>query len=152
MKAKIWITNNLGLKILSMVLAIITWFYINRELTKLKSEEEKAIISMLHYEIISKKLPIQLSIVGEVREGYELVADGIAVDPETIVVIGPEKILNEVSSARTVPIDISEYTKDVIKQIELAPIAKGITLKDSIVKVHIPILKKQEAETDKPSK
>ena len=134
-----------------MVLAIITWFYINRELTKLKSEEEKAIISMLQYEIISKKLPIQLSIVGEVRDGYELVVDGIAVDPETIVVIGPEKILNEVISARTMPIDISEYTKDVIKQIELAPIAEGITLKDSFVKVRIPILKKQEEEAGKPS-
>ncbi len=144
MRVKKWITNNLGLKVVSLALAIATWSYINLELTKIKNEEERAIISMLQYEIISKKIPIRLTIVGEVREGYELVADAIDFDPDIIVVIGPEKILNEVNFARTIPIDISEYTKDVIKQIELAPIARGITLKDSLVNVNIPIIKKQE--------
>ena len=143
MKVKKWITNNLGLKILSLVLAMATWFYVNSELTKLKNEEGRAIVSMLRYKIISKKLPIQLTIVGEIRKGYKLTIDDITVDPETIVVVGPENILREVNSARTMPLDIGEYTKDVIKQIELAPIAKGIALKDSIVKVYLPILKEE---------
>ena len=142
MRARKWFTNNFGLKILSLMLAVMTWFYVDRELMKLRDEEEKAIISMMQYDIISKKLPVQLTIVGKVREGYELVADGITVEPETIVVVGPENILTEVTSARTVPLDISEYTKDTIKQVALAPIARGIALKDSLVKVRIPIVKK----------
>ena len=151
MRVKEWITNNLGLKVVSLALAIATWSYINLELTKIKNEEERAIISMLHYNIISKKIPIRLTIVGEAREGYELVADAIDFDPDIIVIVGPESILNEVNFARTIPIDISEYTKDIIKQVELAPIARGITLKDSLVDVNIPIIKKQE-EADKSSK
>lgn len=144
MRVKKWITNNLGLKILSLMLAIATWFYVSHELTKLKTEEEKAIFSMLHYDVISKRLPIQVTIVGEVRQEHEIVADGITVDPETCVVIGPKNILGEVNVARTMPIDISEYTKDVRKQIALAPIAGGIELKDNFVKVHIPVIKKNE--------
>jgi YbbR domain-containing protein len=144
MKAKKWITNNLGLKILSLVLAITTWFYITWEFTKLKTEEEKAIFSMLHYEVISKRLPIQLTIVGEAREGYEIITGDISIDPESCVVIGPENIVREIDVARTTPIEISEHTKDINKQIGLAPIAKGIKLQDSFVKVHIPIAKKVE--------
>ncbi len=142
MKAKKWVTNNLGLKILALALAIATWFYVNHELTKLKTGEERAIVSMLQYDMVSKKLPVQLTIVGEVQEGYELITEAITVEPEAIVVVGPDNILDEVTSVRTVPVDISEYTQDIIKQLELAPIARGIALKDSIVNVYIPIVKK----------
>lgn len=31
---KRWFTHNLALKIIALVLAVITWFYINGELTK----------------------------------------------------------------------------------------------------------------------
>jgi len=144
LKAKKWFTNNLELKILSLVLAIVTWFYINYELAKLKNKKENAIVSMLHYEVISKKLPIELTIAGEVRPGYELVTDDIVVEPETIVVVGPDYILDEVASVRTMPIDITEYTKNIDRQIVLAPIAKGITLEDSFIKVYIPIAKKEK--------
>lgn len=148
MRARKWIINNLGLKILSLILAIATWFYVNHELRKLKTEEEKAIFSMLHYDVISKRLPIQLTIVGEAREGYEIVTDGITVDPETCVVIGPKNILDKVDLARTLPIDISEHTKDVNRETALAPIAEGLTLKDTFVTVHIPLVKKQEHSSE----
>jgi YbbR domain-containing protein len=144
MRAKKWITNNLGLKILSLILAIMTWFYVSNELAKIKSEEEEAIFSMLHYEVISKALPIKLTIIGEAREGYKINEGGITLDPENCVVIGPDNILNNVSLARTIPIDVSEYTQDINKQISLAPIAKGISLKGNFVNVYIPIVKIDE--------
>lgn len=151
MKAKRWITHNLGLKILALVLAIATWFYISQELTKLKNEEERAIIDMLHYKVISKKLPVQLMIVGEARKEYKVIMENVTVQPETIIVIGPKNILDEVNYARTVPIDISEYTKDINKDIALAPIARGIRLKNTFVKVFIPIAKEPKKETEKVS-
>ncbi len=141
MKANKWIINNIGLKILSLILAVITWFYINYELTKMRVEEEKAIISMLQYDVVSKRLPIQLTIVGKMREGYMLLKDNITIEPESYVVIGPEKILEDVAVVKTLPVDITEYTKDVTKQIGLAPIARGIKLDDEFVKIYIPIIK-----------
>jgi len=151
LRAKKWITNNFGLKVISLALAVLTWFYTSWELAKRRSDEEMAIIDMLHYELISKKLPIQLTIVGEVRPGYELIMDGITVAPDAVIVIGPENILDEVSSARTVPLDISEYTKEIRKDIPLAPIARGITLKDELVSINIPIVKTEEGEAGKSS-
>ena len=144
MKAKKWITNNLGLKVLSLILAIATWYYIAWELEKAKIEEERAIFSMLHYDVISKKLPIQLIMVGDAVEGYEIIESGVTIDPQVCVVIGPKHILENIESARTVPLDISEYTKAIDAQLSLAPIARGIVLKDDFVKVHIPIVKKKE--------
>lgn len=144
MRVKKWIINNLGLKILSLALAIATWFYVNQEFARRKTEEEKAIIKVLHYEVVTKKIPIQLIIVGKLKSEYEIVSDGIVISPESCVVIGPEIILRDVSAVRTLPIDISEYTKDVNREIALAPIAEGITLKDYFVKVYIPIVKKPE--------
>ena len=147
MKARRWITNNLGLKMLSLVLAITTWFYINRELAKMKNEEERAIFSLINYEVTSKRLPVNLTLVGNTQKGYEIATDKITLEPETCVVIGPKKILSDISYVRTLPIDISEYTKDIAKEVPLAPIAEGISLKDYMVKIHIPIIKKVEEES-----
>ncbi|MBN1871933.1 MAG: YbbR-like domain-containing protein [Candidatus Omnitrophica bacterium] len=149
MRARRWITNNFGLKLLSLILAIATWFYINRELTKKKDEEEKAIFSMLNYEVVSKKLPIQLTLVGKTQAGYEIATNRITLDPDTVVVIGPKNILSDVAYARTMPIDISEHIKDIVKEIPLAPIAEGISLKNYIVKVNIPIISKIEEGPNK---
>jgi YbbR domain-containing protein len=146
MKARRWVTNNFGLKLLSLVLAITTWFYINRELTKIKNEEERAIFSLINYEVTSKRLPINLTLVGKTHEGYEIATDDIILEPETCVVIGPKRILSSVSYVRTIPIDISEYTKDIVKEIPLAPIAEGLSLRDYLVKIHIPIIKKKGEE------
>ena len=115
-----------------------------------KSEEERAIINMLQYEVISKKLPIQLTIAGEPSSGYAVMTKDIIVEPQSIVVIGPKKILEGVTAVRTIPIDISEFTKTVSKEIPLAPIARGITLKDDLVKINIPI-EKIEMEDSQPS-
>jgi len=151
-RPKKWIMNNLSLKILTLILAVGTWFYINNELTKIRIEEEKAIFSMLHYDVISKKLPIQVTIVGKTLPGYEIKTEGIKVVPNTCVVIGPENVLKTVDIARTVPVDISEYTQDIRKELMLAPIASGLELKDYSVKVEIPIIATDDAKKAKRKK
>ena len=145
MKTKKWITNNFGLKLLSLFLAIATWFYITSEFNKLKEEEEQTIFSMLQYDVVSKVVPIQLTIIGEVKKGYRIATDMIAVEPDTLMVVGPEKILNDVKFVRTVPLDVSEYDRNININLELAPIARGIAPKGKFTKVHIPIEKKETA-------
>lgn len=140
------ILKNFGLKLLSLILAVGTWFYINTELTKIKNEEERAIFSMVHYDVVSKKLPIQITIVGKTQPEFTIVTKGITVTPDSCIVIGPKIILDQVEVARTVPIDITEFTQDVNKDLTLAPIAEGLELKNYFVKVHIPIAKKEESE------
>lgn len=144
MKIKKWITHNFWLKVLSLVLAVTTWFYVTWQLKKVKDEEQRAMFSMIHYDFIPKILPIQVTIAGKAKAGYELVESGITVSPVECAVIGPKNILENVTVAKTAPIDISGYTKDVDRRVSLAPIASGIAVKEEFVKVHIPIAKKEE--------
>lgn len=148
MRLKKWITNNFGLKIATLILAVVTWVYVSLELAKIKSEEEKSIINMLQYEVVSKRLPVQLTLVGQARGDRQVATEGITIEPEAIVVIGPDNILKDVAFVRTVPIDISEYTQDIVKDVDLAPIKEGIALKHTTVRVRIPIAVKAG---DKPS-
>ncbi len=152
MKIREWITNNLGLKVVSLVLAVATWFYITAELRKNREEEERAIVNMLRYDVVSKRLPIQLTLVGNLQEGYHIDTEGVTVTPPRCLVIGPKHILENVSTARTVPVDISEYTRDITREVEIAPLAKGIRPQSVFVTVFIPIEKTSEhtRETKSP--
>ena len=94
-------------------------------------------------------LPIQVTIAGKAKDGYEVVQSGIAASPVECAVIGPKNILEDVTVAKTVPIDISGRTKDTEKRVSLAPIASGIVIKEEFVNVHIPITNK--AEPEKPA-
>jgi YbbR domain-containing protein len=138
------VTHNFWLKVLSLILAILTWFYVTWQLKKAKSEEEKSIFSMIHYEVILRALPVDVTITGKPKDGYEVNESGITVEPEECVVVGPKNILVDIKTAKTAPIDISGYSKDIDKRVALAPIASGIAIKEEFIKVHIPIIKKEE--------
>lgn len=144
MKIKKWIIHNFWMKIFSLVLAVTTWFYVTWQLEKAKAEERRAIFSMIHYDIVSKVLPIHVTIAGTVKDGYEVIEKDITVDPVECMVIGPKNILEGITAAKTAPIDISGHTKDVNIRVSLAPISSGIATEDEFIKVHIPITKKKE--------
>lgn len=138
------ITHNFWMKVLSLALAIVTWLYVTWQLQKAKHEEERAIFSMIHYDIVLRSLPIEMTIIGKPKDGYEVAEKGITVEPKECLIVGPKNILANVKTAKTVPIDISGYSKDVDKKISLAPMAGGILSEDEFIKVHIPIAKKDE--------
>ncbi|MDD5679867.1 MAG: YbbR-like domain-containing protein [Candidatus Omnitrophica bacterium] len=138
------ITHNFWVKVLSLVLAVATWFYVTWQLKETRDKEQKAIFNMIHYDVVSSALPIQVTILGKVRDGYEVVQNGITASPVECIVIGPRNILEGVTVAKTVPIDISGCAKNVDKRVSLAPIASGIAIKEEFVKIHIPIVKKEE--------
>jgi len=54
-----WIINNFWIKILSLILAIVTWFYVNEELIKEKQMTKQlyksSIISQIQYPSYEKK-------------------------------------------------------------------------------------------------
>ena len=144
MRLRQWVLNNIGLKFLAVLLSAITWFYIYAELRKGGIEERRAAFSFLKYKVISKKLPVKVILAGELPDDYMIREDGIKVYPPTVHVIGPEILLKDVDFARTMPVDITEYRKPFERDIELAPIAKGIDLQNEIVRIIIPIVKSGE--------
>ena len=138
------ITHNFWLKVLSLALAIVTWLYVTWQLGKAKREQETALFSMIHYDIILRALPIEVTIAGKPKDGYEVKEKGITIEPKECLIVGPKNILAGVKTAKTLPLDISGYSKDLDKRVSLAPMAGGIISQDEFIKVHIPIAKKEE--------
>lgn len=144
LKIKRFIMHNFWLKLLSLALAVVTWLYVTWQLGETKREEEKAIFSMIHYDVILRELPVDAVITGKPKDGYMVKENGITVEPKECIIVGPKNILGDVKTAKTVPIDISGCSKDIDKRVSLAPIAGGITTEDEFIKIHIPITKKDE--------
>ncbi len=151
LRIKKWITHNFWLKVISLILAVTTWSYVTWQLKNAKEEEERTMFSMIHYDFVSKVLPIEVIIAGKARNGYEVAQGGITASPADCLVIGPKNILNDITIARTVPVDISGHSKDIDKRISLAPIPGGIVTKDEFIKVHIPIVKTPEEPKPAPT-
>ncbi|MFH1753682.1 MAG: YbbR-like domain-containing protein [Candidatus Omnitrophota bacterium] len=137
------ILNNLGLKLLALILAIATWAYIVIELQSGTLEEKEILKNVLPYRMISKKLPIELNLVGEVPDGYAVVHDEIIITPANFVIVGPKAVLGELSVIETQPVHIEGNTKTITRNITIIPPAKGI-IKEKFIRVTIPIVKVTE--------
>ena len=136
------ILNNFGLKLLSLLLAIASWFYIVVELNKATPDEKAALERLIPYRMTAKYLSVQPNLEGEPAVGYAAITDQVIVKPDSIMVIGPRNLLDRISSIRTEPIDISEAAKTLSKDVSLLPLARGLTVKEKFVTVTVPIVKK----------
>lgn len=138
------ITNNLGLKLLALLLAIVTWIYIVIELQEGTVAEREALQSILPpYRLVSKKIPIKLNISGEPKTGYVVAYDQIAIKPSEFLIVGPKSMLTRLSSVETEPVNISGYSKTVIRDVGIVPPTKGV-IKEKFVTITIPILRQKD--------
>ena len=64
-----------------------------------------------------KNLPLQAEISGEPASGYELAR--VELQPEAIIVSGPEALLSRISLLRTMPIDVAGLDSTTIRQVPL---------------------------------
>jgi len=140
-KIKNGILNNSGLKILALIIAVVTWFYITGELNRLALEESMGIRGGMPYKIAAKTLPIVVDVRGGVVPGYRLSKDKILVTPQVCNVIGVKRLLDRIDFIKTVPVNVSEYTKTITLRVSLESPAKGIKLVDRYVTAVIPIEK-----------
>ena len=136
--------NNMGLKLISLVLAIIAWVYIVGELNKATPEERAALERLLPYRMAAKFLPIQVNFTGKAKAGYEIVTDGVTINPDGIVVIGPRSLLDKTSFIKTEPVDVSDHMKSFSKDVSLIPMAKGLSVKEKLVTIDVPIKKARD--------
>lgn len=144
------ILNNFWLKIVALIFAAITWFYVIN-LIEDTTGKKTILAKMLpsYSRLTSKKLFIKAIFAGELPEKYKLLMEQVKIDPPYIIVAGPKFILNKVERLETAPIDISKYRKTTVYQAQISSIGPNVDTEKLQVKVIIPIKK---VETDSTSK
>ena len=135
-------TKRLFLKFLSLILALLAWFYIVNELNKGPNEELELLRKMRPGEsMVAKKLMISPVFAGKPSRGNSVRRDQVAIVPEYCIVMGSRNILGKVKAAYTMPIDLKGASKTFTVQVALNPIAPGIYMEETFVQVTVPIEK-----------
>jgi YbbR domain-containing protein len=99
-------------------------------------------VTILREKIISRTVPISLTVNGAPPLGYRAAA--ALLDPAEVNVTGPESLVNRVDSLRT-QVDISGATDDVFRMLNLSAVdsddrvVNGVTVTPSVVSVTVPI-------------
>ena len=130
--------GSLILKIIALAFAIATYFFIHHEI--IKSEDKFTDPSYRLIKLTAKSLPLHVRLATAPPEGYRILMDQVSSNPSQVIVVGPEALLEEASSAETALVDVSENTSTVTKRIPVESVA-GIHLAGEpyIVQVIVPI-------------
>jgi len=135
-------TKHLLLKFLSLILALLVWFYIVNELNKGSNEEREILRNMRPGEsMVARKLMIKPVFIGKPARGSMVMRDQVVIAPEYCIVMGSRSVLDRVKSAYTVPIDLKRASKTFTTQVALNPIAPGVYMEETLVNVTVPIEK-----------
>ncbi|MFH1797928.1 MAG: YbbR-like domain-containing protein [Candidatus Omnitrophota bacterium] len=134
--------KNFWAKIISLALAIATWFYVfdlvNDDSFSQKKESTEEILD--RYKFVMKEIPVKLEFLNSSPEGYSVKFDAIKVEPEKISVFGPEKIIDGVTELKTDAINLKEYTRSANLRVGVHSDEKGLKIKGNVVKVYLPIV------------
>ncbi|MDP2943489.1 MAG: hypothetical protein Q8O36_08315 [Candidatus Omnitrophota bacterium] len=137
-----WLGKNFWLKIVSLALAIITWYYVAEESRHMPGEERLPFWVSYTQANVVKEVKIVPVIVGHPAENYVLRSDNITVKPDTTFIMGPKRIVDKIGSLRTWQIDVTGQNKTCTLMAPLE-LVKGVRFYGSggIVDVTIPIEK-----------
>ena len=139
---KNFFTKHLALKILSLILALLVWFYIVNELNKGSIEELQILHKVLPTEgLIAKRLIIKPVFTGQPRWGYKVYGDRAVVVPEYCIVVGARNILGNIKFAYTMPIEIKKAAKSFTISAPLSAVAPGVYMEETLVQVTVPVEK-----------
>lgn len=137
---KRFFTENVGLKLTALILALALWFYVVSELKKGSDEEQQFLNRVLPSEgVVAKKLMIKPIIVGNARPGFYADDKMAVVSPEYCIVVGTRDLLGKIKFAYTMPVDVSNAYKTVVKSVALNPIAPGVYTEETLVQVTVPV-------------
>lgn len=138
-------TKHLLLKILSLMLALLVWFYIVNELNKGSNEEMELLRRMRPgHGMTAKRLEIRPVFVGKPAWGNSIIRSQVVVAPQYCIVMGSKSALNDIKFAYTMPVDIKRASKTFTAQVALSPVAPGVYMEETLVQVTVPIEKENE--------
>ena len=133
--------SNFGLKILSLILALLVWLYIVNEIQMGRINQVKSIPSFFGYEMTEKRVEVKPNIIGQPIAGFVVDTKNIIIDPKYLIVIGPKKYLRDIEYVYTEELDISEFTKDIRLAVKLSRFVKGYVPRKNFINIVIPIQK-----------
>ncbi len=135
------ILNNLWAKLLTLVLAFATWFYVfdlvNSDSFMQKKETVEEVFS--RYEFVTKKVSVKPVFMGKSPAGYKVVFSNVKVTPQEMTIFGPQEIVDTVDDIKTDKIDLSEYTKSVKLTLGMSSGTKFFKDEEKTVDVYVPV-------------
>ncbi|MCM8783544.1 MAG: YbbR-like domain-containing protein [Candidatus Omnitrophica bacterium] len=138
MTRKIIVFDNLFVKIISLLLAIFSWLYINSEISQSKKKEKVTLIWDKELNLEIRELPIRANIKGSPPSGYIFVESKVMVNPSYCKVVGKKLYLDSVSHIDTEPIDIRTFIKTTVVKTTLQSLS-NIIVPEGEVEVTIPV-------------
>lgn len=132
--------KNIGLKIVSLLLAIFVWFLVS-ELIKQGVSYKQSVSILKTPEIITKYLMIEPKIKGEPAKGFMVAKDRIIVTPNKSLAVGPTKLLQDANKIYTVAIDVEGEKRTIQKKVPIESIEETRIGEVEFVDVVIPIEK-----------
>ena len=132
--------DSILLAVAALVLAVLTYLYVQDSLRRSQAKTYDASYKLI--KLTTKSVPVKVRFASNPPEGYRLISEKVSVTPNRIIVIGPEALLEETTSAETAIMDISESTRKVVKSVPVESVA-GVHLAGEpyMVEVVVPIEK-----------
>ncbi|OGW86576.1 MAG: hypothetical protein A3C35_08475 [Omnitrophica bacterium RIFCSPHIGHO2_02_FULL_46_11] len=90
-------------------------------------------------EVIVKKLPVQVDLVGEPAYGYRADQEAIELDPNAVLVEGPKAALEKMDTIKTEPIQLVGRVRSFRRTVKIAVLPEIRVVGDAITEVQIPI-------------
>jgi len=145
MKIKQLVMKNIWFKVLAFFLAVISWFYVVGELNKGSMSDKSIFDRILPRRMVAKQIPIKINLIGTPPKGYIVQNDKVSIKPSECIVLGSRSFLRRIEYITTEEIDMSEFTRSIVKRLKIKPVTRGIIMeKDFFVNVVIPIEKIQQ--------
>lgn len=133
--------NNFWPKLISLGLAVATWFYVfdlvstDAYLQRKETAEEV----LARTDMMVKEVPVKTVFSGRSPEGYKVKTDEVIVSPSEISIFGPREILEDVTIIRTDKINLGEYTRSAKLNLGLHSSHKFLKFDDKVVEVYLPV-------------
>lgn len=130
-----WLLRNLGLKVLSLILAVVLWFYVDGIL------RGKPLIPRGDSGIkwTAKVVPIVPVVEGQPLAGFRVRKDKISLKPDRVVIVGPQEGIRGVTKFTTQAVSVNGANRTVIKWVSLRSDRGGALPLEEGVEITIPI-------------
>jgi len=135
------ITNSFWAKIITLIFAIATWFYVF-DLVNTDSflQQKESIEDLLgEYQFILKEVPVKPVFYGKSPEGYQVMFDKVIVEPNEVSIFGPEEIITNIEELKTEKIYLGEYTRSVKLSLGIVSNIENLKVQNNIIDVYLPV-------------
>ncbi len=118
-----WFTSNTTLKLVSLLLAIIVWFFVKTVTTETRtpSHTSPSILHLLglvsNTPMMERDLAVRLVLTGQLPAGYEIERTNVV--PRTVRIKGSKTLVESLAVVETLPIDLTDRRVSFHERVDL---------------------------------